>query len=101
MDELDKEVFNNNKPVVVDFYADWCGPCKMIAPILENIATNRETEVDVVKINVDNFGEIAMKYGIMSIPTLMYFKSGEPKQKTVGYIPENEINAKIDNLVNS
>ena len=72
------EVINTNNKVLVDFYADWCGPCKMLAPVLEKISANRPNDV-IVKVNVDNLGEIAQRYGIMSIPTLIVFENGQVK----------------------
>ena len=72
--------------VLVDFYADWCGPCKMLAPILEEVEF-----IDVLKINVDDFQDIAVKYGVMSIPTLIKFENGEEVKKTIGYKTKEEI----------
>lgn len=72
--------------VLVDFYADWCGPCKMLAPILEEVDF-----IDVLKINVDDFQDIAVKYGVMSIPTLIKFENGEEVKKTIGYKTKEEI----------
>lgn len=71
---------------LVDFYADWCGPCKMIAPVLETL-----DNVNVIKINVDEFGDIAQKYGVMSIPTLIYFKNGVEIKKEIGFRNKEEI----------
>ena len=85
-------VLDNPKTVLVDFYADWCGPCKMLAPVVEQIA-NENVEVDVFKLNVDEAAELAVKYGVMSIPTLIVFKSGEVAAKTVGVqIKQNILN---------
>ncbi len=75
-----------DKKVLVDFYADWCGPCKMISPILETI-----TEVEVLKVNVDEFGELSQKFGVMSIPTLIYFENGTEKNKAIGFKNKEEI----------
>lgn len=80
--------------VLIDFYADWCGPCKMIAPILENL----QNEVQIVKINIDNHQDIAMKYGVMSIPTLIFIKKGEEVKRLIGYHEEEDIKAIIDEL---
>lgn len=74
------------KPLIVDFYADWCGPCKMLAPVLDEIDF-----VDVLKVNVDNFPNIAQRFGIMSIPTLIFFKDGLEKNREIGYRGLDEI----------
>ena len=76
-------VLDNTKPVLVDFYADWSGPCKMLAPIVDQIA-NESSDYDVYKLNVDEAPELAVKYGVMSIPTLIVFKGGEVSGKTIG-----------------
>ncbi len=76
-------VLENTKPVLVDFYADWCGPCKMLAPIIDQIASE-SGDYEVYKLNVDEAPEIAAKYGVMSIPTLIVFKGGEAAGKTIG-----------------
>jgi len=76
-------VLDNAKTVLVDFYADWCGPCKMLSPIIDQIAAE-STDYDVYKLNVDEAPEIAAKYGVMSIPTLIVFKGGQVAGKTIG-----------------
>lgn len=88
--ELDFDKLIKNDKVLVDFYADWCGPCRMISPIVEEIA-KENNDLRVVKVNVDNFEAIARKYGIMSIPTLIVFKNGEEVNKNIGYISKDEI----------
>ena len=77
------QVLENSKTVLVDFYADWCGPCKMLAPIVEQVAAEN-SDCDVFKLNVDEAPELAVKYGVMSIPTLIVFKGGEVSGKTIG-----------------
>jgi len=77
------QVLENTKPVLVDFYADWCGPCKMLTPVIEQIAAE-SSEFDVYKLNVDEAPELAAQYGVMSIPTLIVFKGGEVAAKTIG-----------------
>ena len=78
------EVLNAEKPVLVDFYADWCGPCRMMAPAIEALAEELADAAVIGKLNVDDNEEIAMKYGVMSIPTLIVFKNGQPVKKAVG-----------------
>ena len=81
---FESEVLNSDKPVLVDFYADWCGPCKMMAPVVEELAELYDGKAKVGKLNVDNNEEIAMKYGVMSIPTLLVIKNGQVEAKMVG-----------------
>ena len=85
------EVLKSNEPVVVDFWAEWCGPCKMIAPALEEIAGTLNGKVKIVKLNVDENPATASKYGIMSIPTLMLFKNGEMASRQVGAAPKQKL----------
>ncbi|MDD5897875.1 MAG: thioredoxin [Clostridia bacterium] len=82
-DTFAKLVLNNGRTVLVDFYADWCGPCKMLSPIVDQIA-DENSDFDVYKLNVDEAPEIAAKYGVMSIPTLIVFKNGQAVGKTIG-----------------
>lgn len=82
-ENFEKEVLNSKEPVLVDFYADWCGPCKMMAPIMEEIAEEVEN-AKVCKVNVDEAQDLAVKYNVMSIPTIIVFKDGEIKQQFVG-----------------
>lgn len=89
-DNFQAEVLNNGCVALVDFYADWCGPCKMVAPIIEKIA-NEHSEITVGKVNVDEAGDLAVKYGIVSIPTLIIFKNGEEHGRLIGYRPEEDI----------
>ena len=81
---FDETVNAASTPVVVDFWAEWCGPCKMIAPILGEIASEKAGQVTIAKLNVDDHGDIAMRYNVMSIPTLLVFKDGELKKRMVG-----------------
>ena len=91
---FDTEVLQCPRTVLVDFYADWCGPCKMLTPVIDEIAAEHP-EVKVVKLNVDNAPEIASRYGVMSIPTLIVFKDGEEKTRIVGPRPKTAILAQL------
>ena len=88
---FEAEVLKSAAPVVVDFWAEWCGPCRMIAPALEEIAASLGEKVKIVKLNVDENPQTAQKYGIMSIPTLMLFKSGELASRQVGAAPKAKL----------
>ncbi len=91
-----EEMVEKRKGVMlVDFWAEWCGPCKMIAPIVEQIAEENADKLTVGKLDVDANGETAMKFGVMSIPTLILFKDGEPVERLVGYRPKEQLMAKI------
>ena len=89
-ENFEQEVLQCEKPVLVDFYADWCGPCKMMAPIIEEIA-GEVTDVKVGKLNIDENMEIAQKYGVMSIPTFIVFKNGEVSKKNLGAKPKSAV----------
>jgi thioredoxin 1 len=88
---FEAEVLKSAEPVVVDFWAEWCGPCRMIAPALEEIASAMNGKVKIVKLNVDENPEVAGKYGIMSIPTLMLFKNGQLASRQVGAAPKQKL----------
>jgi thioredoxin 1 len=90
-DGFDQEVLKSDLPVLVDFWAPWCGPCLMMAPLLDEIAQAQKGKLKVVKINVDENGKTAMTYGVMAIPTLMLFKGGEVKEKSVGVVPKGKL----------
>lgn len=87
---FDSEVLQCSQTVLVDFYADWCGPCKMLTPVIDELAAEHPA-VKVVKLNVDNAPEIASRYGVMSIPTLIIFKNGQAVNQTVGYTSKQAI----------
>ena len=92
------EVLNSATPVVVDFWAEWCGPCKMIGPSLEEIAKELGPRAKIVKVNIDDNQEYAFKLGVMSIPMLVLFKEGQPVDKIVGAHPKSTIEARLDRL---
>lgn len=93
------EVENSSAPVLVDFWAVWCGPCRMIAPIVEELASEYEGRVKVGKLNVDENQALAAKYGVMSIPTLLVFKGGQPVERIIGFAPKKELKARIDGII--
>lgn len=89
-DEFD-QVIASETPVLVDFFADWCGPCKMLAPILEQAAEECAGKAEFVKVNVDESGELAARYGVQSIPTMIVFQNGEVKGQSVGFMPKEQV----------
>ena len=95
---FESEVLNSDQPVLVDFWAAWCGPCRTIAPTIEEIATEYEGKAKVVKLDVDNNPQTAMKYGIRSIPSLLFFKGGKPVDQMVGVVPKRVLAEKLDTL---
>lgn len=94
---FEEEVIKSTKPVLVDFFATWCGPCKMVSPILEQIGEEMGDKVKVCKIDIDQSTEIASKYGVMSIPTFIMFKDGKEVAKNVGAMPKAGIEGFINN----
>lgn len=91
-----QELLQDSKLVVVDFWATWCGPCRMLSPLLDEVEEEMSDKITVVKVNVDDADQIAMQYRIMSIPTLLFFKNGQLVDKTVGAMPKNQLIDKIN-----
>jgi thioredoxin 1 len=94
--QFQEEISNSSEPVLVDFWASWCGPCRMVAPVLEDLAVDYDGKVKVLKVNVDENPDAASRYGIMSIPTMILFKNGEPVQTIVGFRKKEELKDIID-----
>jgi thioredoxin 1 len=88
---FDAEVLQNDKPVIVDYWAEWCGPCRMVAPVLEEIAAEYADKIDVVKLNIDENPRVSQRYGIMAIPTMNVFSGGEVVKQIVGAKPKSAL----------
>jgi len=95
-DSFEREVLQSDKPVLVDFWAEWCGPCKMIAPILDEIADEYDGRIKVAKLDIDDNPQTPPKYGIRGIPTLMLFKNGEVEATKVGALSKSQLTAFLD-----
>jgi thioredoxin 1 len=98
---FESEVVQSTVPVVVDFWAEWCQPCKMLSPVLDKISSRYDGRLKVVKCNLDENGEIAMKYGVMSIPNLIFFRDGQVVNQAVGYMNEGQLASKVDEVLQS
>lgn len=96
---FEAEVLKASQPVLVDFWAEWCGPCKMLSPIVDEVANELAGKLKVVKVNVDDAQELAMKYSVMSIPTLLVFKNGEVAGQMVGAMPKQQLLNKLKPII--
>ena len=98
-DSFESEVLKSNIPVVVDFWAPWCGPCRMVAPVLEAVSQKMNGHIRIFKLNTDENMKTAQEYGIMAIPSLLVFKNGQEVERMVGFMPQDKLEEKLQNVV--
>ena len=97
--DFNRDVLESDKPVLVDFWAEWCGPCQMLTPTIEELSLEYQSKVSIGKLNVDNHPNIASEYGIRSIPCLLFFKDGKVQKQVMGSVPKAEIASELDRLL--
>ena len=100
-ENFDNEVMKSDKPVLVDFYADWCGPCRMMLPIVEEMAKEYDGKIKVGKVNVDEQQDLAAQFGIMSIPSFLFVKDGKVVESSAGAMSKDQMRAKLDALISA
>lgn len=100
-ENFEQEVMRSEVPVLVDFYAEWCGPCRMMSPIVEEMAETYDGKIKVGKVNTDEYPELAQSFGVMSIPSFFFIKDGKVVDSAIGGMPKAVLNAKLENLISA
>ena len=98
-ENFQEEIMNSELPVLVDFYAEWCGPCKMISPIIDELAESYDGKIKVAKLDIDQSGDIASSQGVMSIPTIIFFKNGEKVEESTGALDKGQLEELIQKVI--
>lgn len=98
-DTFEDEVLKSNKPVIVDFWAPWCSPCRLVSPVVEELAADYPDKLKVGKLNVDDNSKVASQYGIMSIPSILFFKDGKLVDQVIGAVPKSYLKEKVDKIL--
>ncbi|XOV69713.1 MAG: thioredoxin [Verrucomicrobiota bacterium] len=96
--DFNEKVLNASQPALVDFWAEWCGPCKMLAPVLEELSSDNQGKINIFKVNVDHNQQLAVQFNIRSIPTLLFFKDGQVQEQVVGLKNKSDLQASIDRI---